>query len=176
MPLNTANFVLNGHLIHQDLSQFSDLLTGVMTDQPVTIANTLAATISVTTPTVIAGAGGNLNFQTGAANRWMVSNGGYILAITGRHASATDPMVLEGVALLEAGWSEEEMLGKLFGTSSFTFRTVSFRQAYVTNVFQRLLRHPPTLTELTSNTDGDASLLHIRELLEVSDEFYFHGV
>lgn len=44
MPLNATNFVTNGHLIHQDLQQFVDLLTGVMSDQPVTISNTFRAT------------------------------------------------------------------------------------------------------------------------------------
>lgn len=42
MPLNAVNFVpLTGRINAADIKQFSDLFTGVMTDQPVSFANTL---------------------------------------------------------------------------------------------------------------------------------------
>jgi len=41
MPLSAVNMIQNGHLIHQDVLQFVNLLTGVMADQPVLITNTV---------------------------------------------------------------------------------------------------------------------------------------
>ena len=41
MPLSAVNMVQNGHLIHQDVLQFINLLTGVMADQPVLVTNTV---------------------------------------------------------------------------------------------------------------------------------------
>lgn len=48
MPLDSSHFVPKGHLIHQDLLQFVQLLTGIMTDQPVTLANRLTVQTSDT--------------------------------------------------------------------------------------------------------------------------------
>jgi len=47
MALNVTNFVHKGALLHEDVGQFADLLTGVMSDQPVTISNSLTATGAV---------------------------------------------------------------------------------------------------------------------------------
>ena len=44
MPLSATNFIQNGPNLHQDHLQFFNLLTGVMTDQPVTISNTVQGT------------------------------------------------------------------------------------------------------------------------------------
>src|SRR5262245_20007844 len=41
MPLSAVNMVQNGHLIHQDIKQFVDILTGIMVDQPVTVSNSV---------------------------------------------------------------------------------------------------------------------------------------
>ena len=41
MPLDTTNFHAQGPVKSVDLMQFYNLFTGVMTDQPVTHANTL---------------------------------------------------------------------------------------------------------------------------------------
>lgn len=42
MPLNAANFVTKGPVLHADMLQFYNLFTGVMVDQPVTFSNTLS--------------------------------------------------------------------------------------------------------------------------------------
>ena len=41
MPLSVVNMVPGGQLLSVDVKQYADLLTGAMTDQPVTLANTL---------------------------------------------------------------------------------------------------------------------------------------
>lgn len=43
MPLNYANWVPNGHLIHEDVQQFFYLLTGGMLDQAVLVRNTVTS-------------------------------------------------------------------------------------------------------------------------------------
>lgn len=43
MPLDATRMVDQGHLIHDDILQFVDLFTGVMTDQPVTFNNSVFA-------------------------------------------------------------------------------------------------------------------------------------
>jgi hypothetical protein len=48
MALDVSRMVTQGHLIHDDVKQFADLLTGVMTDQPVTITNRLALSGNLT--------------------------------------------------------------------------------------------------------------------------------
>jgi len=65
MPLDTSNMVTNGHLIHQDILQFANLLTGVMTDQPVTIGNTLYATAAFNV-TGVSTFNGNVTIASGA--------------------------------------------------------------------------------------------------------------
>src|SRR5215471_1531503 len=41
MPLVTTRMVPRGHLISTDIKQYADLLLGTMTDQPVSLGNTL---------------------------------------------------------------------------------------------------------------------------------------
>jgi hypothetical protein len=42
VPLDTSRMVFKGHLTSPDIKQYADLLTGSMTDQPVTLGNTLS--------------------------------------------------------------------------------------------------------------------------------------
>jgi hypothetical protein len=42
VPLDTSRMVFKGHLTSPDIKQYADLLTGGMTDQPVTLGNTLS--------------------------------------------------------------------------------------------------------------------------------------
>jgi hypothetical protein len=85
MPLNASNFVPTGHLTHQDVGQFYDLLTGVMSDQPVSINNNL----SVAGAAAINGAGG---LTIGTPNERLVHR----LGLPSVHLESTDGYVLNG--------------------------------------------------------------------------------
>ena len=79
MPLSAANFVPEGTNAHTDHLQFYQLLTGVMADQPVTIANTLSATALVSTGGGISAPSGTaIVFSTGGAARWTILNTGQL--------------------------------------------------------------------------------------------------
>ena len=52
MALTAVNFVTKGPVLHNDLLQFYNLFTGVMTDQPITFQNTLSVGGSQGTSTV----------------------------------------------------------------------------------------------------------------------------
>lgn len=93
MPLNSSNFVLNGHAVSADMLQFVQLLTGVMADQPVHIANTLLADGAITTTAgavnlgsgpgasvVLSTPSGNLSFAVGGTVRWAIAPSGNMLA------------------------------------------------------------------------------------------------
>ncbi|HSS25391.1 MAG TPA: hypothetical protein VLL82_13555, partial [Mycobacterium sp.] len=82
MPLNAANMVTNGHLTHDDVLQFVNLLTGVMTDQPVTISNTLRVT-GVTTLASDAIVAGTIKYgTTGASTTTIYSPSAGQIAVT----------------------------------------------------------------------------------------------
>ena len=66
MALDATRMVNKGHLIHTDVKQFIDLLTGVMTDQPVHIANDVTAA-SLTVGGTLAVYGGPSTFMFGAS-------------------------------------------------------------------------------------------------------------
>jgi hypothetical protein len=72
MPLNSTNFVLNGHATSADLMQFVNLLTGVMTDQPVTVTNTLTATTHLGNGTVPSGGAAGQVLSKGSAASYNV--------------------------------------------------------------------------------------------------------
>lgn len=48
MPIETIRMVPGGHLMSVDIKQYADLLTGSMTDQPVTFGNSLSVGGAVT--------------------------------------------------------------------------------------------------------------------------------
>jgi hypothetical protein len=83
MPLNTANMTLNGHLTSADMLQYANLLTGVMTDQPVRIANTVSVGASplmlgaaAAGPYIAPTLQGGIVFGTNNAGRWSIALGG----------------------------------------------------------------------------------------------------
>jgi hypothetical protein len=85
MPLDSTNFTQNGTNTHQDHLQFFNLLTGVMTDQPVRIANTVTVggnalvlgAASAAGPFITPAVSGSLLFGTNNQVRWAIdfSNG-----------------------------------------------------------------------------------------------------
>lgn len=89
MPLDASTMVQNGNARHTDVLQFVQLLTGTMTDQPVTITNTITVgsppspfmlgAIPVGMP-AIAAAGQALSFATNGVARWQVTTGGDLQA------------------------------------------------------------------------------------------------
>ena len=92
--------VTKGHLIHDDVKQYADLLTGVMTDQPVVIANTASVTdLTITNSSInqtsfinnfIINAGandlilqssaGDVRLATNGTTRWRTKQAGHLLA------------------------------------------------------------------------------------------------
>ena len=96
MPLNSSNFVLNGHAASADLMQFVNLLTGVMTDQPVTITNTLTATTHLGNGTVPAGGGAGQVLGKGSAANYALA---WITPFTQANADALYQTPAQAAAL-----------------------------------------------------------------------------
>lgn len=89
MPLSAANFTQNGQNTHQDHLQFFNLLTGVMTDQPVTIANYMTVGTSPNLLSIgaiqasrpgIAAAGSSLSLVSNGNEHWRIDATGNLLA------------------------------------------------------------------------------------------------
>jgi hypothetical protein len=78
------------------------------------------------------------------------------------------------VQALLAGQSEESVLGALLGSTALT-STSGFRGQEVVLDYNRLLQRQPSQSEVNNWVFTSLSIQSIRELLEVSDEFYFNG-
>jgi hypothetical protein len=86
MPLDTSRLINKGLIAHADIKQYADLLTGVMADQPVTIANTLQVTGSISGPGSVptGGATSQVLAKTSATNYavgWTTLNLGVTLPL-----------------------------------------------------------------------------------------------
>lgn len=87
MPLDASTMIQNGHARHTDVLQFVQLLTGVMTDQPVTVANTITVGAAPMTlgavanrPFIAPALSGALSLGTASNVRWNVDVSGPLLA------------------------------------------------------------------------------------------------
>jgi hypothetical protein len=89
VPLDATRMTTQGHLIHEDILQFVSLLTGVMLDQPVTLAQTLSlgqridastpdpsATLNITAPAVLGTPAHNSHAGVYVANQGVAAEQG----------------------------------------------------------------------------------------------------
>jgi hypothetical protein len=79
------------------------------------------------------------------------------------------------VRMLLAGQSEEDVLGALLGNPG-QFHSAPFRAQEVQANYARLLQRPASLAEQNAWVFTSLTIESIRELLEISDEFFFNGV